>query len=265
MSLEELKDLQVKITYVGPQDEPISTLIFATEEIYMDPKVFRPYHSAGIHYGNDDIAKEQIIVTPEELKAIIGTFKHVASRAIRGLPPSFISISLYNKVGEKEYIFEDILGFDESKEFFIYFRGALSENRDAQRTLQWWGCALGLLPPGIPAKDVTQQIQVETSGVIWNAKTQHYECTATLVNNSSEFFYSPISLVVDSYPWRLARYDGTTCETKPVGFFYIHIKTPSGGLAPHEKVSVPLEFEGPVGDGEPIKLTTKVLVGSGER
>lgn len=268
MSLEELNNLQVKITYHGPQNEPIPSVLFKIAGKQADIGVFNPHQTThpDIDYANDEMGFVEIVnVTEEESQSLVKTYRHLSDFSLESGSIPFISVSMHNRIGDKEYFIERILDNKKSQEFFVYFRGALANNEEAQRTLQWWGCALGLLPPGIPAKDVTDKVQVTTAGVEWDKEKAQFEATVTLFNASSEFFYAPISLVVQTYPWRLSYYHGTTCETQPVGNQYIHVKTPSGGLAPKENVSVRLEFEGPEDDSDPIEFTTRVLVGSGER
>ena len=252
LSPEALKTLQVELSYFGPQDEPIATLLFTPHETL---------------HPNDAEYVHTLEASMEEIQSILRAVRHVVDFQVKTKDPQalpFLSVTLHHGGPKGENAFETILNHRQSKEFFIYLRGAVDHNEEAQRTLQWWGCALDLLPKEIPAKDVTQKIRLVTSGVMWDETTQRFECTATLENASTEFFQEPISLVVESRNnWDLAYYHGTTCITTPVGRRYLHVKTPGGGLWSGAKVSVRLEFEGP-GD-ELIDFTTKVLAGSGER
>ena len=267
MSREEARTLWAKLTYVGPRDKIVPTVAFGASAHPVDVTPFRAHRTLDDpYYGSDDAGVvEAVTAGAEELQGIVRAVRHVLDRKPDAVPgPPFLSVALYAPVKGGELTYETLLTHQESQEFFIYLRGAVAENQAAQRTLQWWGCALDLLPKAIPAKDVSDRVQVTTSGASWNPATEHFECTATLTNTSSEFFLSPISLVVNTpNNWRLVTYHGTTCVTTPTGRQYLTVVTPGGGLWPQASVTARLEFDGP--DNEPLEFTTWVLAGSGER
>ncbi len=67
----DLRPLQVKLTYIGPQTKPIPTVILTT--FYHVPVLdwFVGLRTPGLHYSNDDIALWNIVVTPEEMSQVV--------------------------------------------------------------------------------------------------------------------------------------------------------------------------------------------------
>ena len=267
MNLEELKTLQVKLTYLGIQNKPFKTIVFTSQWNKLDMKKFVPYRRQGFGYMNDDFAMQSFIATPEELQSLIlsvSSFAPVAGGQIAKNP--FLSIMFFNSTAQGDQIHEAVLSYEQTQEFFIYFRGALEKNHNAARLFQSWGCALGLLPP-IPARDVSSQIQASQGALRFNKQKGHFETTVTLTNVSEQPVPGPISLVVDSRgSARLTDDDGVTCAIPLAGRQFLNVFFPSGpygNFGVGEKVEVVLEFEG--NDGEPIRYTTKVIGHPGER
>ncbi len=67
----DLRPLQVKLTYIGPQTKPIPTVVFTT--FYHVPVLdwFFGLRTPGLHYNNDDIALWNFTVTPEEMSQVV--------------------------------------------------------------------------------------------------------------------------------------------------------------------------------------------------
>lgn len=165
----------------------------------------------------------------------------------------------------------------EAQEFFVLVRNTLRAdpkdvrllearaNREAMRTLQGWGCAFGVLPDGIPAKDVTDAIRVDVGGLRWNIVTQRFGSTVTLTNVSRQPIRGPIALVVDfsDESVRLVNATGTTCNAFPVGRNFIQMPMPAESLAPGQALETVLVFERD--EGVEIRFVSYVLAGSGER
>jgi hypothetical protein len=67
----DLRPLQVKLTYVGPQTKSVPTVVFTT--FYHIPVLnwFVNLRTPGLHYSNDDIALWNFTVAPEEMSRVV--------------------------------------------------------------------------------------------------------------------------------------------------------------------------------------------------
>jgi hypothetical protein len=70
-TVTDLRPLQVKLTYVGPQTKPVPTVVFTT--FYHIPVLdwFVGLRTPGLHYDNDDIALWNFTITPEEMSQVV--------------------------------------------------------------------------------------------------------------------------------------------------------------------------------------------------
>jgi hypothetical protein len=138
-------------------------------------------------------------------------------------------------------------------------------NYEAMNVLQSFGCALGLLPQVIPAKDVTNAVAVAHAGLRFNFQEHRFESAVTLKNISKEPIRAPISLVVDlsSSNTSLANAHAHTCVTQPAGRAFLTLPLPTDGFKPGQILETILLFTG--SEGEDIEFTTKVLATPGER
>jgi hypothetical protein len=91
----DLRTLQVKLTYVGPQTKPRPTVVFTTFHHLMQMAWFLPMRRDDLPYGNDDVAVWNFTVTPEELKHIVEALLKIATtgRSAEDTPP-FLSLML---------------------------------------------------------------------------------------------------------------------------------------------------------------------------
>ncbi|MBI4057510.1 MAG: hypothetical protein HY399_08205 [Elusimicrobia bacterium] len=264
----QLKTLQVKLTYLGPQKEPMPTIGFSQGPYKVDR--FKPFYRKEYEYGNDAFALKTFRATKEELKNLVNLVTHVQEKS--KLAPSvlhgkvsgsrLLSFSWVYRSGDQDKFFEAIWNSSEAQEFFVLMRDIFEKNKEARATFQWWGCALDLLTP-VVGKDVTSHVQITLGG--FYPKGDHFLTRATLKNISTGKIPEPLSLVViPTEPnVRLINPDGTTCKIYPVGNGFINISLPSPDLSPGESVETVLEFENP--DRDPIRFDTKVIAGPIER
>jgi len=66
---EKWDEMQMKLTYVGPQRKVVPTIGISVKEF--DIEKFKGYGTEGIDYSNDDIFIAEIKVTQEEMKKIV--------------------------------------------------------------------------------------------------------------------------------------------------------------------------------------------------
>jgi hypothetical protein len=263
MSLEQLKTLQVKLTYVGAQLEPISTVAFTSSFNTLELAKFVPFRRPGIHYGNDNSGVQTFAATPEELKAIIdnvGTLPNITAGGVASDP--FLSFALFNSAGSDK-AFEAVLNQADALSLFDKLRLALQNNKIGSRIVAEMACPLDLIGTGRPT-DVTTNVTIIISGTRLNRNTGRFVSTATVKNTSTTSILGPISLVL-GFQGNVSLFnsDGHTCGITPVGQDFINLALPGGVLPANGSVQVVLEFNSP--DKESIKPTTKVLAGPGAR
>lgn len=263
MSLDELKTLQVKLTYVGIQTRPISSLAFTSPFHALNLAAFVPFRRPGIEYSNDDIKVRTFTASPEELKAIIDNVAVLPNVIAGGVAQNpYLSFALLNTSnGTKS--FEAVVSKADSLDLFGQLRLALQSNKTGLRMLSEIACPLDLLEPERPV-DVSANVDVTISGVRLNRTTGRFVGTATVTNASGQSLPGSVSLVLDPVGnVRLFNADGTTCGTNPVGRGFINLPLIDNELPPGASVQVTLDFENP--DREPVNTTTKVLAGPGAR
>ena len=272
---------QLKLTYLGPQDRPIPTIVVTISGRDVDWPAFAPWRSA--EHGNDRLFEEyqghkpSFSVSPEEMRTAMLGLSRVHREMSTAEAAPFLSCTV--TLGESGAVQRTEVRLNDraAKEWFVLLRGAFradpkdiqliegSANLNAMQTLQSWGCGLGLLPSDIPARDVTAQTRVAVGGMRRNATLQRFENTVTLTNTSNQAIKAPIALVVVPAVLNisLVNAQGTTCVTRPSGLSFINLSMAAAALEPGESVEQILVFGH--GEGEPIRFTTKVLAGPGER
>lgn len=280
----DLETAQVKLTYLGPQTKSIPTIVLTVDGHPVKWEAFAPWHHP--EHGNDEIYQRfkgdqpSLSVSVGELRAVIQNLKQVTdeiNRTVSDLPivpwvSCTVTVGTPGQVKGVEFTFDH----HSAGELFVLMRGSLradpkdatlmegQSNLDAMRTLQGWGCALGLLPQAIPARDVSKQVRVTTRGLQLNRKTHRFETTATLTNVSDQEIQGPVAVVIlPGVNVSLANAHGTTCVTSPSGREFLNVPMPAPLLRPQESLEVTLEFNHE--EGTPITFTTKVLAGVGER
>lgn len=116
---EELKGVQVKFTYFGPQSEPVPGLIFFSRGSAPDLELFKPYLRPGISYDNDGFALESLMVNPEDIREIILSLTHLKNlkAILERVEPYeeyvYFSLSLLTR-GSNHYFSELLLTWEET-------------------------------------------------------------------------------------------------------------------------------------------------------
>ena len=261
MSLEELKTLQVKLTYVGPQQDVVPTVAFTSTFNTLNLALFVPFRRPGFSYANDNLAVQSFSASPAELQQVVqqvGTLPDVTAGAASG---DFLSFAMLNTAGGTK-AFEAVLDKPDSLALFNKLRLALQSNAAGLRLISEMACSLELLEAERPT-DVSGQVAVSISGVRLNRTTGRYVATANIKNNGASLT-GPVSLVVDlGGSVALFNHHGTTCGTSPVGRRFVNLSLTGNTLPSGGSLSMTLEFENP--NNEPVVATTKVLAGPGAR
>jgi len=94
-----------------------------------------------------------------------------------------------------------------------------------------------------PNNDVTNQLQVSASGLVYNRGTQFFGGTITLTNTGTTAIASTLEVVLTGLPSgvTLANASGTTADGNP----YILVALPSDTLAPGQSINFTVMFSNP--------------------
>jgi len=263
MNLEQLKTLQVKLTYVGAQNKGNPSLAFTSSFNTLDLSMFVPFRRPNINYSNDDSKVVTFTASPEELKAVIDNVAALPNVTAGGVATEpFLSFGLLNNSGGIK-AFESVMNQADALAVFSKLRLALQANNNALRRISEMACRLSLLEMERPS-DVSTKVNVSFAGVRLNRTTGRLVGTATVKNTSADSISGPISLVLDFQgSVDLINADGTTCGTTPRGREFINLQLSGNVLPPGGSVQVQLEYASP--DQQAIKPTVKVLAGPGAR
>lgn len=260
MSQADTQNLQIKLTFAGPRKDTMPTVAFTPGTL--DLTKFAPFRRPTISYGMDS-GLEAFVASTAEMKAVLNGIGTLANVTAGGVSAdqwlSFAMVWTISPVNIKG--FEAIVSKTDAAAVFAQLRTAFANNKAGLMALGDMACPIGATDPVVPT-DVTSQSIVSYSGLRLNRTTGRFVGTASVKNNSASTFIGPVSLVMD-LPGSITLYnsDGTTCNVKPTGRFYINVS--SGPLAAGATAQVNLDIANP--DSEPVTPSTKVLAGPGGR
>ena len=263
MDQGELATLQVKLTYVGPQNKGLPSTLFTDDSNSFNITVFTPFQRPGINYSNDSIPPRTFKTSAAELEQVIdnvGTLPNVTAGDVASLP--YTSFAMHNTISGG-VAFESVLNAEDTRDLFDQIRQALSNNPGAILELNIMGCAIDALEAGMP-DDVTADVSLSLSGVRLDRDADIFVGTLKVQNNSGSSIPGPIS-VAFSLPATtgLAEFDGFTCKFAPAGRKYVNLPLSGGVLADGESVEVTIEYTNP--DLVQLDATLQVLSGTGAR
>src|SRR5574341_1012427 len=106
LALADMDSLRVKLTYGGPQDALLATLVIAKTGTSAGIAAFTPFRRAGFEYSNDDGPIGTATATTQELKGIIDSVGSV-SRVTDGDmdPKGYVSFALLSTSGGTTKVF----------------------------------------------------------------------------------------------------------------------------------------------------------------
>ncbi len=126
LTVDELLHLQAKLTYIGRQTEPITTVAFSTLTHLIDMEAFKPLRSPGVSYANDELPSiMSFTVTAQEFQRIL--------RGMAGLPAvragrrngAYLSLMLVNDTPEG-FGLEILLDRDDGRRLVATVEGSLT-------------------------------------------------------------------------------------------------------------------------------------------
>lgn len=124
--LQDLRTLQVKLTFVGTQEKPVPSVVFTSFYNVLDLERFKPFRRSGIHYGNDDLAVVlNFTTTPGELRRMIDSLGEIPAVRTGEVVGGFLSFMMHNLTERGEKAFEAILDLENAELFLTTIRSSM--------------------------------------------------------------------------------------------------------------------------------------------
>jgi hypothetical protein len=247
MSLADMDSLRVKLTYGGPQDWLLPTLVIAKAGTPAAIASFTPFRRSGFEYSNDEGPTWAVAATAQQLKGIIdsaGTVSRVTDGDVD--PKGYVSFALLSTAGGATKVFEAIVNDTTGHDLFGRLLGAVQANTEVTRDVRTFGCDADMLPQNLPA-NVGSQATVTFTGLRSDrsAKNQ-FVGKVKVTNQSGSTFAAPLTLVVirNGGNAKLIGDDGVTCNIHPGGVPFVNLSVGSG-LAAGASVERLLRFANP--------------------
>ena len=247
MSLAEMDSLRIKVTYGGPQDYLVATLLLKRPDAPASLGTFVPYRRTGFEYSNDDGPIAAVAMTRQELRNIIdsvATYPDVTDGDVDSA--GYVSFALMSTAGGTARVFEAIVNQASGRDLFRGLVAGARGNADAVRLLRNVSCDAAMRPPELPAN--AQGKAVVTFGGLRPDRSRKgvFVGKVRVVNNSGSTLPAPLSLIVIRVGGnaKLMEALGTTCALAPRGAYYVDL--PVGpGLGPGKAVEKILHFTNP--------------------
>ena len=128
---EQLKEAQAKITYLGPQDKPIATVVFFSTGHTVSMAQFAHVQESRAPYQNDELPyTTRFEVKPAELRRMLQAVRSVLSRS-DGMP--LLSFTVMRNAATSIDGHEFRIGRNSAKAFYEQLIGALDPENAAGR------------------------------------------------------------------------------------------------------------------------------------
>ena len=127
----DLKNAQIKITWLGEQTKPISTVIFYSSGYSVKLEQFAQFHPTKKLYGNDSLPYTKTFsVNTSELGRMLSSIKPVISKIKGPSKEEFISFTLVIEKNKKFIGEEFRIGESAGRKFYVDLIGALDGSND---------------------------------------------------------------------------------------------------------------------------------------
>jgi hypothetical protein len=264
MALTRALDMEVKLTYVGIQEEPIETVLFTSTVINLGGLTF--CRQPGEFYGNDRLGVRSFSATSQEMTNLlelagqIPAIQYGPSR-VQG---QYLSFALFSPASGGPGIgYEVVLRPGDAGSLLNAVRAAIADNPTGLRTINELGCDIALPEPGNPT-DVSADFAIKFSAFLLDPASGLYVGTVTLANDSGSRIPGPVSLVLNVPPdVPLFNADGYTCQGTPIGRPFLSLPLSGGVFPPGGTIQLVLQFDNP--KNELLLPTAQVLAGPGAR
>lgn len=247
MSLADMDSVRIKLTYGGPQDHLLATLVVVRNGASPSIVSFTPFRRSGFEYSNDDGPIGTVGASRQDLKAIIdnvGTLPRVTAGGVD--PNGYVSFALMSTIGGTIKVFESIVNDTTGRDLFGQTLRALTANAEATRDVRRLGCDVAMMPQD-PPTDVGGQVTVTFGGLRADRSAKgHFVGKVKVTNHSASAVPAPVTLLVIRTGGNAALVDddGVTCVLQPKGVAYVNLDVGSG-LAAGASVEKVLHFANP--------------------
>jgi len=265
MTLADMDSLRVKLTYGGPQDYLLATLVIVKASAPASIARFTPYRREGFEYSNDDGPIGTSAASRQELKAIIdnvGSLPRVTDGGVDA--KGYVSFALMSTAGGTTKVFESIVNDTTGRDLIAQVLAALTNNAEATRNVSLFGCDVAMMPQNLPV-NVEGQVTVSFGGFRADRTVKaQFVGKVKVTNHSASAIPAPVTLVVirKGGNARLIGDDGVTCVVDPPGVPFVNLNGVSG-LAPGASVEKVLRFANP--SQMKFDLEFRVFAGAGTR
>ncbi|MCY2992008.1 MAG: hypothetical protein NTY19_29630 [Planctomycetota bacterium] len=131
-----LKFAAGKITYLGPQDKPIATVVFSSDGSSLPLERFKEIHGSGDCYINDELPYTRLFrVKAAELKRMLSAVKPILLNLDAAAKSEFVSFSLIYEVKGKFRGQEFRLPHASGRRFYEAIIGSLDADDKEGRTI----------------------------------------------------------------------------------------------------------------------------------
>ena len=247
MSLVDMDSVRIKLTYGGPQDALLATLVIHKTGASPEIALFTPFRRAGFEYSNDDGPVGAVSATREELKAIIDNVGTVPRVTDGGFDPvGYVSFALMSTGGGGVKVFESVINDTTGRDLFAQALTAVASNAEATRDVRRFACDAAMIPLNTPA-NVESLVSVAFSGLRADpAAKGQFVGKVIIRNHSAAPIPPPLTLLVirKGGNAELVDDDGATCAVYLRGVPFIRLDV-GAGLAAGTSVEKMLRFANP--------------------
>lgn len=263
MTSNDLKTLQVKLTYVGEQRSPVLSVVFTETSNAVNIALFQPFQRPGIRYSNELLPLHTFKATTTELKAVIDNVATLPNVTAGGVSSNrFLSYAMHNTISGG-VAFEAVLNAADTAALFGQLRSALASNKDGMIQLDRMGCAIGA-PPAGQATDVTGSVTTILSGLRLKRTGSVFVATLKVTNTTGSPIAGPVSAAFNlPATVDLTTFDGSTCKVAPAGRRFVNVVPGGGNLGAGQTAQATVEFSNP--DLVALNPMIQVLAGTGSR
>jgi hypothetical protein len=266
LTAPELASLQVKLTYLGPVDHPMPSLVFTSTSGTINVSDFTPYRRNGFAsaYGLDNLPPATFKVSPTLLDAMIDSVATLPQITDGGVDSSwYVSFAMVETVSGTRG-FESILDGANSTALVGKILAAFAGQSVPTRVVTEAACPMGIMEDN-PPPDVTSSVTIKTTGFRRVRGTDEFVGRVTVKNTSGSTLPAPVTLLpgIVGENVVLMGEQGFTCAIDPGGEAYLNLSVGGGGLAPNASVNVNLRIKNP--SLERVEVKPQVFAGAGTR
>ena len=126
---DQLNRAQGKITYLGSQSKPISSLVFYSKNFKPTLDRFVEFQNKREAYANDNLpVQRRFSVTPTEFHRMLQAVKHFTSKVEAAKPPDFLSFAVAIENDSRTFGQEFRIEMADGRKFYEKLIDSLDQN-----------------------------------------------------------------------------------------------------------------------------------------